>query len=82
MQRDVERDIEREMYPGRGFGLSEKKEKAIYFPLTQAGLGPIPILSQIQENFQGGERKRCEEVSTKAENENETRRQDDVRGRG
>ena len=44
-----ERKIE-ERYPGTGCGLSGKEEEGHYLPLTQAWLGPIPLIQDTKEN--------------------------------
>ena len=40
----------RERYPGTGCGLSGKEEEGHYLPLTQAWLGPIPLIQDTKEN--------------------------------
>ena len=39
-------------YPGTGCGLSGKEEEGHYLPLTQAWLGPIPLIPDTKEKVE------------------------------
>ena len=43
------RERKRERSPGTGCGLSGKEEEGSYLPLTQAWLGPIPLILETIE---------------------------------
>ena len=47
-----------ERYPGTGCGLSGKEEEGHYLPLTQAWLGPIPLIPDTKEIVEKLERKK------------------------
>ena len=47
-ERERERKI-KERRPGTGCGLSGKEEEGHYLPLTQAWLGPIPLIPDTKE---------------------------------
>ena len=46
------REKKRERSPGTGCGLSEKEEEGSYLPLTQAWLGPIPLIPDTKEKVE------------------------------
>ena len=60
VERERERKI-KERHPGTGCGLSGKEEEGHYLPLTQAWLGPIPLILDTKEIVEKQERKRLKE---------------------